>query len=203
MAVIHDPIAISGSSSMPPLGALIGSHVSSDVFEAINGRGHASFFGERYDQLDREFFNRYVKPMDQLTVDLSRTVNALLNPDRFRILESVDDFRSVPLCMEMAIATFEPVRRGILEGRMEGFGYDPLTLPEDVYGRLLDNFTCEDVATASDSEGYYQVSGTLYTDDPDLDDDQLYSIQRTREYIVNKILKDTDRDPTAIDLVRG
>ena len=81
---------------------------------------------------------------------------------------------------------------------------DPTTLPEeDVYGRLIDNFTCNDVAVASDNEGYYEIHGTLCSDDPDLTDDEIYAITKTRDYILNKILPDTDRDPCAIDLPRG
>ena len=189
---------------MPSLGALIGSRVSSDVFDSINSHGHASFFGSDFDHMGREFFNRHVRPMDELNFDISRTVNLIMNPDTFRILDTVEDFRSIPTCMEMAILLYDPVRQGVLEGRMEGFGYDPSTLPEeDVYGRLIDNFTCEDVAGASDEEGYYDISGVLYSDDPDLTDDELYAIRRTRDYIRDKILTGTDRDPTAIDLSRG
>jgi hypothetical protein len=204
MAIIHDTVTIESSHAMPSLGMLIGSRVSSDVFDAINGNGHASFFGDEFDHMNKNFFNQYVRPMDQLNVDLSRTVNALMNPDRFRILSSIEDFKSVPACMEMAILTFAPVRQGVLEGRMEGFGYDPSTLPpEDDYGRLIDNFTCEDVAAASDENGYYPISGSLFSDDPDLSDDDLLSIRVTREYILNRVLAETDRDPTAIELPRG
>jgi hypothetical protein len=189
---------------MPSLGALIGSRVSTDVFAAINSQGHSSFFGEEFDHMGQEFFNRYVRPMDQLTLDISRTVNAVLNPDQFRILDTIEDFRSIPPCMELAIAMYAPVRQGILEGRIDGFGYDPTTFPEeDVFGRLIDNFTCEDVAAAADNAGYFEVSGTMLSDDPDLTDDELHAILKTREYILNKVLAETDRDPTAIDLARG
>lgn len=204
MARFHDTITITAGHSMPSLGTLIGSRVSNDVFESINSHNHASFFGGEFDHMREEFFNRYVRPMEQLNLDISRTVNALLNPDQFRILESVVDFQSIPPCMEMAIALFDPVRQGIIEGRMEGFGYDPSTLPdEDVYGRMIDNFSCDDVLAASDDEGYYDIHATMYSDDPNLTPDELHAILKTREYILNRILAETDRDPTAIELPRG
>ena len=104
----------------------------------------------------------------------------------------------------MAILMYEPVRMAFQEGRVEGFGYNPESLPEeDVYGRMIENFTCRDVAAASDEEGYYPISATLYSDDPDLTDDELFAIRSTRRFIRDKILKGTDRDPTAIDLPRG
>jgi len=68
---------------------------------------------------------------------------------------------------------------------------------------LIDNFTCEDVLEASDEDGYYDLSGTLDSTDPDATDDELYALRRTREFILNKILRDTDRDPTCISLTRG
>ena len=204
MATFHDTITIHSESQIPSLGTLIGSRVSSEVFNSINNMGHSSFFGSDFDHMGSEFFNRHVRTMDSLGLELTRTVNAVLNPDRFRVLSSIEDFRSIPLCMEMSIVMFEPVRKAIEEGRMEGFGYDPSTLPEeDIFGRLIDNFACNDVAKASDDEGWYPISATLYTDDPVMDDDQLYAIRKTRDYILGHILAETDRDPTCIDLSRG
>lgn len=204
MAIIHDTITITSGNSMPSLGALIGSRVSNEIFDSVNTLGHKSFFGDDFDHMRHEFFDRYVKPMDQLNLEITKTVNALINPDRFRILESFEDFESIPLCMEIPIVVFAPVRQGILEGRMDGFGYSPDSIPEDdVYGRLIDNFTCEDVHASSDDEGYYEITGTLYTDDPELSDDELYAIRKTRDYIRDKILNNSDRDPTYIEMMRG
>ncbi len=68
---------------------------------------------------------------------------------------------------------------------------------------MIDNFTCDDVLAASDEQGYYDISATMYSDDPDLSADELHAIWKTRNYILERILADTDRDPTAIDLSRG
>ena len=203
MAIIHDPIRIAAGQSVPSLGVLLGTRVSSDVFESVNNYGHRSFFGSDFDHMTQEFFNRYVKPMDELNLDLSRTIANIMNPDRIRILDTIDDFKMIPMSMEMPILMFEPVRKLFMEGRVDGFGYDPSTLPEeDVHGRLLDNFTCEDVRGSSDEDGYYPITATLRSDDPDLTDDELWSIRKTRSYIRN-LLEETDRDPTCIELTRG
>lgn len=204
MAIIHDTVQVSAGSQMPSLCALIGTNTSIDVFDAVNRNGFGAVFGSDFDHLRRDFFETRIRPMEELNLEINRTVNLIMNPDRFRVLDSMDDFRSVPSCMEMAILTFDPVRQGVLQGRMEGFGYDPETLPpEDDFGRLIDNFTCEDVAGASDDNGYYDIAATLYSDDPLLSDDDLYAIRKTRDYIRRVILETTDRDPTAIDLPRG
>ncbi len=201
---ISDPIVVTGTTAFPSMGALLGTHVNPEVFESINRHGHQNFFGEEFDKMRENFFKTHVEPSQKLALELSKTVNAILNPDRMRILNSIEDFRSIPLSMEMPILLYEPVRKAFEEGRIYGFGYDPSTLPqEDVYGRLIDNFSCDDVEKAMDEEGYYPITGTMYTDDPDLSDDELWSIARTRDFIRNKILRDTKRDPTDIDSIIG
>lgn len=204
MAIFHETINITSAGRHPNLGMLLGTRASSDVFNTINARGHTSLFGSDYDHMHADFYERHVRPMDALNFEVSRTVNMIMNPDRYRILNTMEDFKSIPSCMEMAILCFEPVRHGVQTGTMEGFGYNPDTLPEeDMYGRLIDNFTCEDVLEVADEHGYYDVSGTLYSDDLDLNDDDLFAIRRTREFIRDKILLGTDKDPTAIQLPRG
>lgn len=204
MARIHDTISISSGSQNISLGMLLGSRVSGEVFDSINSTGHSSFFDNEFAHMRNEFLNRYVRPMDALSNDLTRTVNMVMNPDRIRILDTVEDFRSIPPSMELAILMFEPVLQGFKEGRIEGFGYDINTLPEeDIHGRYIDNFTCEDVAEASDDDGYYDIKATFYSDDIDLSEDEVYAIRKTRDYIRNKLLPKTDRDPTNIDMMRG
>lgn len=204
MAIFRDPLVVTSTSFMPSLGSLIGSRVTTEVFEQVNNNGHASVFGNEFEHLDRAFFERHVKPMNDLNFQIERTVNMILNPDYIRTLSSFDDFKSIPTCMEMPILLFAPVRELFEQGRIEGFNYTPDTLPdEDMYGRLIDNFTCEDVDAASDEDGRYTIEATLYSDDEDFTDDQLLSIRRTREFILNGILNNTDRDPTAIELPRG
>ena len=204
MARIHDTIEITSAGTMPSLDMLLGARASSDVFDSINAQGYKSVFGSDFDHMRQEFHSRHITPMDVLNFEISRTVNMLLNPDHIRLLTSIEDLRSIPTSMEMPILLYAPVRALFEEGRVEGFGYDPDYLPqEDVYGRMIDNFACEDVAAASDDEGFYEIEATMWSDDPELEDDELYAIRRTRQYILNHVLAQTDRDPTAIDLPRG
>ena len=201
---IHDPIVVSSTSAFPGLGNLLGTGVGTDVFRAINADGHKSFFGSDFDDLSNRFYEKYVIPMNRVDLELSHAVNNILNPDRIRPLIAINDFKAIPLCMEMAICLYPPVRQGIEEGRMEGFGYIPDSLPtEDVFGRMIENFRCDDVLAASDDDGYFPLSGTMYSDDPDLSDDELDAIEATRNFIRNKILRETMMDPTCIELDRG
>lgn len=204
MAIIHDTVYLQSGGRHASLGMLMGTGPTSSVFNTIDAYGYKSLFGDEFDHMNAQFIDQHIRPMEELNFELSRTVNMLMNPDNHRILDSVEAFRSIPSCMELPILMYAPVLEGFRQGRIEGFGYDPDSLPdEDVYGRMLDNFNCEDVAEVCDDEGYYEVSGTMYTDDPDLNDEELYAIRKTREYIRDKILNGTDRDPTAIDLPRG
>ena len=203
MAYIADPTIIQGGSRFPSLGTLIGSRVSGDILN--QGRlPFKSLFGAEHDQRAQQFVDQYVAPMDKLSIDLAHSVNMVWNPDHFRVLETVDDFKSIPACMELPILMFAPVRALFDAGQIDGFGFDPTTLPdEDVYGRLLNNFACDDVEAASDDQGYFPLSAEFRDDDPEYSDDELYALRRTREYIERIILKETDRDPTAIELPRG
>jgi hypothetical protein len=204
MAVISELITIPAGMAMPSLGVLIGSRVSHGVFDQIQETGHSSFFGSEFDTLTRDFFQRHVEPLERVRVELQDTMAAIMNPDYFRILQSFDAFRSVPLCMELPILMFGPVKQAFLEGRLEGYGYNPESLPEeDVFGRMIDNSRCEDVEAASDANGYYTVTARVESDDPELSDDDLWAIERTRDFILSRILNETDRDPTAIDQTRG
>lgn len=204
MAVIYDPIIVDQAYAMPSLGSLLGTHIGFDVFDKMNVQGFKSFFGSDFDDMRARYIREEVLPADQLSVNISGMVATVMNHDVIRPLLSIEDFQAIPPVMEMAICLFDPVRKGILEGRMEGFGYDPDSLPEeDYFGRMIDNFSCDDVLAACDNEGYFDLEGTMLSTDPDLSDDQLWAIRKTRQYIQNHILDKTDRDPTAIDLPRG
>jgi len=70
MAIIHDTITIPAGGVIPSLGSLMGTRVSNEVFDSINNRGHSSFFGQEFDHMRTEFFDRYVKPMDRVSLDI-------------------------------------------------------------------------------------------------------------------------------------
>ena len=204
MAVIHDDIMISSSSLPPSLSMLIGSSVSMDVFEAVDNRGFASMFGNDFNNVRMDFFQKHVEPVSRLNLELARTVNMIINPDHFRPLVSFDDYLSIPPCMELPILLFEPVRRAFEQGRIEGFGYDPDRLPEeDYFGRIASNLSCDDVLAASDADGYFELTAQYYSDDPELDDDDINAIIKTRRFIEREIFENTKLDPTAILLPRG
>ena len=54
-------------------------------------------------------------------------------------------------------------------------------IPQEVLNRLMDNFTCEDVAGASDDEGNFPLYGTLLSTDPEMSGDELYMLAKSRD----------------------
>jgi hypothetical protein len=54
--------------------------------------------------------------------------------------------------------------------------------------RAVSNFVCEDVAAASDKSGVFTLTGSMFSDDCDLDDDQLFHLREHKQYIFNKAM---------------
>ena len=204
MAILNDVIRLDGQRGFPDLGSLLGTSVSSEVFERINSNPHQSFFGDELLAMRQDFYNTHVTPAQQLEHEMARTFQQIGQTDHIRALTTIEDFRTIPRSMEMVILLHEPVRRLFEQGRIEGFGYDPRQLPEeDIYGRLLNNFHVENVASVADDDGVFELKATFRSDDPFFDLDELDAMRETRNYVMDKILAETSRDPTDIDSMRG
>lgn len=203
MAILHEPIVVQGGRHVLSLGTLIGSSVSSEVFDSINSSGGASFFGSDFDRLNANFVEQFSNQADRVAFELSATINSVMNPNVFRPLITMEDYMSIPECMQYPILMMPEMKDLLSKGQIEGWGIEPHMLgDEDMYGRLCENFSCDDVAEASDENGAFELVGTMYSDDPDLSPDALSAIEESREFIRDKILAETYRDPTAIWLPR-
>jgi len=120
------------------------------------------------------------------------------------VLDSIEALSATPLCMELPILLYQPVRDLFERGRVEGYGFNVESLPdEDFYGRLIDNHYVPDVLAAMDDEGYFESSSLTFSDDIVLTLDEQDAIRATRAYILEQVLEMTDRDPTAISQIRG
>lgn len=202
MAKFNDPVVVRGARNLS-LGSLLGTRVSRSTFDDIERDGHRMHFGGRFDELERDFEERFIKPIDTVELTLDRIVNRLINPDRWRSLLDVDDFRSIPPSMELMIVSYAPMRELLQEGRIDGFGYDPDTMDdEDLHGRLVSNYRCNNVLEAMDDEGRYTVHAKHKSTDPELSADDLHATWETRRTI-DRLLAQTNRDLTNIDSLRG
>lgn len=202
MAKFNDPIVVRGARNVT-LGSIIGTRVSRSTFDDAERDGHRVFFGGRFDDIESSFEDRFIRPLDLAARDLERVANRLVNPDKWRHLETIEDFMSIPPCMELMIVQTPSVRDALREGRVDGFGYDPDTLPDDdYYGRMADNYRCDNVRKRMDEHGRYQVSARHKSTDADMDADTKHLVWKTRRAI-DRIMSTTERDPTDITTLRG
>ena len=194
--------------SMPSPGALLGTRGSQSVMEHINaGLQGSAFIGSIYDKFAstrNHFIENIVKPIRDASAAISNTITSMMNPDVIRPLTKVEDLSYIPPSMYLPIVMYEPVKALLQEGRISGFGFEYEHLPkEDVYGRLINNGTINDVLRAPKDEDGIIYSESLYVStDPNLSDDELTSIEDTRSFLF-RLLGETNVDPTDPDNERG
>lgn len=200
---IRAPIRMPGA--MPSASALLGTAAGPEILHEINSRVGATFIGTRYDMVDNAFMQNVVMPTRQAIAIGSHTAAVLINPDTIVALDTIEKFNEIPSSMFLPILTYAPVRRLLARGRVDGWGIDADRLPEeDVYGRLIDNGKVEDLLThvLTSEEGDITFEYNFSSEDPDLSFDDLDAIETTRR-TVDRILAETELDPTNISSVRG
>ena len=203
--MINPTLTLSG---IPSAGALLGTGVSADILTRINQNigTNQSFFGSVHDMFStgrQMFVDNIITPIRNIATQLKHTAARLVQQDKIMPILVESDFEYIPPSMMMPILLFEPVRELHKQGRVDGFGFDPDNLPEeDVYGRLIDNGTVEDIWSASDKDGKYQLTWVFDSDDPVLSFDELDYIADTRMAILD-LLKNTNYDPTNYPQSRG
>lgn len=190
-------------SSMPSPGALLGTSGGSELIQSINDSiGNTEWFESArnaFAPMHNAFLQNVVNPIRQTMTALSSTVTSYLNPDVFRPLVQENDLVSIPPCMHIPILMAPAVQHLHEQGRIDGFGYDPDTLPyEDVHGRLLQNGHIENALSEppSDNPNYHPMVYIWDSNDPQLDDEEIEAIRDTREFIETYI-RETGIDPTA------
>lgn len=190
-------------------GALLGTTGSQAIIDSINNSlGSTKFFGtvkDSYREIGNYFINNIVKPINYATMAIANSVNTLLHPDVIKPITQESDLLSIPPCMYEPIVMFQPVRTLLEEGRIFGFGYEPDNLPkEDVWGRLIQNGTCEDIkeALATSEDGCVELDYEWYSTDPEHTVDDIDAVEQTRNFIL-KMMQTTNYDPTDYPEVRG
>ena len=188
-------------------GALLGTTGTSDLVSSINASLGSSRFLAGLPQTFHDIHNtimvNMIQPIQMGVEALSKRVNALLNPDFIRPLITEEDFKSVPPSMYLPIVLYAPVRTLLEQGRVNGFGFDHKHLPEeDVYGRLIDNGTVDDVSAAADKDGHVWFTWEWLSTDPNLSFGELAAIEDTRTAI-SRMLATTLFDPTDYPEERG
>ena len=200
-------VNINRVQEMPSMGALLGSVGSSRLLDDINNSfSGTSFFGtirDAYRDIRGKFIQNVIAPIQAADRMIMQTITTMVNPDVIRPITNEDQLQAVPPCMHAAILMHAPIRRLLEQGRISGWGYEADALPdEDVYGRLINNGYVPDALAAADDEGVVICESTWYSDDPDLSDDELTSIQKTRDFI-DMFMAQSRKDPTDLSSERG
>ena len=203
-------IQITDLSAVPSVGALLGSRGNAELLQAINRNlGSTSFFGstdDKYAAQHRSFIQRFIDPIREANRQIVNLSTRLVSADMYKPLLTPEDLRNCPPCMMVPILTYQPVYTLLKQGRISGWGYEPENLTDAVeqFDRLIDtngviNYGID--KPNSDNE-YRDVDVFVYGIDPDITFEDRCAIEETREY-VDKILNESELDPTDIDYLRG
>lgn len=186
-------------SMVPGIGSMLGTGHSAAVLEKLQSQsGGQVIFGQEGDPVAERYQSMCRLINDQLSVAnraLESVRQAVMFPNEFVAIQSIDDLYDVAPCMQEAIVMYRPVRDLLSDGRISGYGINPANLPEeDVYGRLINNGKTDSI-DKKELEWYWR------TDDPKLTEAELEAIEQTRGWIDKFLLEQMEvggdwKDPT-------
>lgn len=209
------------ASSMPSFGVLSGGQYAtqvngqyqSQVLDLLNSGSGSSYFGstaDRYRDVYANTMRQHVATVWQANEQIYAAAGALANTDEIRPLTTPEAISAPPPCMVKAVLSYPPLNDLWRNGYVQGYG--DLTPEECVNDReyytreILRNGI---VHTDDDATGKALITDDAlhfeyewHDDDPYLTHKQKEDIRETWRYI-QKILDDTDMDPTDITSVRG
>lgn len=193
------------TNAMPSIGSILGSTGSTEIINSINDQmNNSHFFNNSEDAFigSREvFLKEFIDPIKENIFRLKKITDKIRDPheDKIRPLIMEEDFDDVPPCMQLAILTYEPIKKLLNKGRIFGFGYDAenIDVQEDVYGRLINNGLVENIRSDNntiDKGGCIEHIEEYKSTDPIWTFDELDMVDDTRQYI-DQLLK-MKKDPT-------
>lgn len=203
---------LSLNTNMLDLGAMLGTQGSVELIRQINrNAGSGSFFGGATDPFREDFLafqNTIVEPIraaGQMVVDV---VGDIINPDKYRSITSEAELaKGIPPCMQLGVVYFEPVRSGIDDGVLDGFGIDPT--------KMVDGDPFENICKSGDSgwlaskdlndKGEFSLTYTYDSTDPELTPEQAMCLTETRDYLRDFMEDENTKfiDPTDYPNLRG
>lgn len=185
-------LTIAQFDRIPSIGALLGTQGHKEVLDQINSElGSSSFFGsdDPFASQHEFFIKRVVEPIQLVAQQFKAQFKELVHPQEanvFRpIISLVDLERGIPECMWEAVAMHPTVRKLGKQHRVDLFGIDESSLPEEnPYERLMNNGKVTlDAESLRENDGKYEVEFTHCTTDPVLTDDELYDLADTYDFL--------------------
>ena len=191
--------------SIAPPGALLGPGAPAMLLQTMNSQSNASWFTSKdniFSSTHNTFIRDFVAPLARISAAAEQVSLTALNANIYRPINCLEDLRHMPPIMHQAMLTFEPMRKLLEKGQIQGWGYQPINLPShDPYFHLMNNGVV-DTALAPVVDDFYEMSFTWTSTDPELNADETRHIRTAREF-VQSILNETDLDPTSPDDYRG
>lgn len=188
------------------MGNLLGSAGAPELMKKIStmagyGSNHFGTMSDPFRDHFQNFMSVVVEPIRQVQIQLQQAGVTVQREDKIRSITTVEQLQDgVPPCMIKAILTFPPIRKLAEDGRIDAWGIDVSTFPEeDEYGRLIANGTVE-LIPANIVDGEVTLTYEWCSLDPVVTLDELDDISDTREFL-EQFLEDEDTkhlDPTAV-----
>lgn len=192
--IVHDTIRLNTHTFSPTM--MFGGNHGYELAQRLNQASGVTNFTPPA-QFGRSILEEYIN--DQHVAVKAVVPSFLQNQftttyqGQFKVLETWEDFSDVPPAMQIALSLMPEIRSGIMSGRFSGYGFDPSFYPEeDVFGRLIDNGRGD-----LQPDGTFECVAVWKTDDPDLTEENLDDLERSRETLRRMMREDPDVDPTA------
>lgn len=188
--------SLSLDTNLLSLGAILGTSGSSELISNINQRcGSGSFFGSMEDPFRtgyQAFMTKIVEPIRHVQQTLFSTAKSLFHKDVYRPIDSRKELeKGIPPCMQLGIVYYAPIRRMLEEESIDGFGIDIKTLREDdPFEPVLNSDYVELHSDVLRGKGDFDMFHYEYSDSPELSDDEISALRKTREYIDRFIVDD-------------
>lgn len=188
--------SLSLDTNLLSLGAILGTSGSSELISNINQRcGSGSFFGSMEDPFRtgyQAFMTKIVEPIRHVQQTLFSTAKSLFHKDVYRPIDSRKELeKGIPPCMQLGIVYYAPIRRMLEEESIDGFGIDIKTLREDdPFEPVLNSDYVELYSDVLRGKGDFDMYHYEYSDSPELSDDEIVALRKTREYIDRFIVDD-------------
>lgn len=182
------------NTNLVSLSSLLGVRGQQEVLQSINQNAGGSYYGSESDpfrQGFQVFMQRVVDPIRQAGITIRNTVRNFIVNDEIRRIDNVAELsKGIPPKMQLPILYYEPVRRMLDDGAIDGFGIDPNKLvKDDPYKSMCESGVVEYTSEDLNDKGEYEVEFRWDSNDPDLSPEEIMDITLTRKFI-DKFLKD-------------
>ena len=190
----------------PSLGAMIGVTHSPDALNALNEKWSSGgvAFGlptnpdsENY----RHFMGLVNAQINKTDMVVRQTMESILLPNEFRVINNETSLILMPPVMQVPMLMAPCIHDLFVDRKIWGWGWNPDSFPtEDAYGRLINNGRIEwDPKDPASCPEFIETE--FRQDDPDLDEEQLKAVERSRRWLADWVEKEMSdegsrRDPT-------